>query len=74
MSKIWDEVRQEGYEIGYKEGYKIGYEEGYKIGLKDGFRERVALNLWNAGYQDLEMIHKITKLPVDQIKSILSLS
>ena len=72
MCEIWDEVRQEGIEL----GRKLGKEEGIEIGKEQGKEEnqtQTAFNLWNAGYQDLEMIHKITELPVDQIKTILNL-
>ena len=68
MCEIWDEVRQEGREEGIELGRKLGKEEG-----KEENQMQTAFNLWNAGYQDLEMIHKITELPVEQIKTILNL-
>ena len=56
MSKIWDEVRQEGREEGRAEE---------KI--------QTTINLWKAGYQDLEMIQKASGLPLTKIKQILEL-
>ena len=84
MSKIWDEVRQEGIELGRKLGKEEGREEGKLEGKIEGKAEgkaegkveekiQTTINLWNAGYQDLEMIQKASGLPLTKIKQILEL-
>ena len=76
MCEIWDEVRQEGREEGIELGRKLGKEEGKSEGKVEGKAEekiQFITNLWNEGYQDLEMIQKASGLPLTKIKQILEL-
>ena len=68
MCEIWDEVRQEGIEEGKAEGRAEGKAEG-----RAEEKIQTTINLWNAGYQDLEMIQKASGLPLTKIKQILEL-
>ena len=72
MCEIWDEVRQEGREEGIELGRKLGKEEGKSEGKVEE-KIQFITNLWNAGYQDLEMIQKASGLPLTKIKQILEL-
>ena len=78
MKTVFQQVREEGIEIGVKEGKEIGVKEGIEIGVKKGEEIgvkkgeekkslRVALNCLIKG-MDIETIAEITDLPVERIK------
>ena len=64
MCKIWDEVRQEGIELGKEQGIELGKEQE-KI--------QTATNLWKEGIQDLKLIQKVSGLSEARIQEILGL-
>jgi predicted transposase/invertase (TIGR01784 family) len=72
MNTVFQQVREEGKEIGVKEGKEIGVKEGIEIGVKKGEEKnklRVAFNCLIKG-MDIETIAEITDLPVERIKAL----
>lgn len=72
MCEIWDEVRQEGIELGKEQGIELGKEQGIELG-KEQNQTQTVLNLWNEGIQDLELIQKISGLSKERVQTILKL-
>ena len=66
MKTVFQQVREEGKEIGVKEGREIGVKEG-----EEKKSLRVALNCLIKG-MDIETIAEITDLPVERIKLLKS--
>ena len=60
MCEIWDEVRQEGIEIGEERG-------------KTEEKIQMTINLWKKGIHDLDLIQEVFGLPLTKIKQVLEL-
>ena len=72
MSTVFQQVREEGKDIGLQEGKKMGVKEGKEIGVKEGEEKnklRVAFNCLLKG-MDIRTIAEITELPVERIESL----
>jgi len=66
MNTVFQQLRDEGKEIGVKEGKEIGVKEG-----EEKKSLRVALNCLIKG-MDIETIAEITDLPIERIKILKS--
>jgi predicted transposase YdaD len=72
MNTVFQQIREEGKEIGVKEGIEIGVKEGKEIGVKEGGEKnklKVALNCIIKG-MDIQTIAEITDLPVERIERL----
>ncbi len=76
MNTVFQQIREEGIEIGVKEGIEIGVKEGIEIGVKEGMKEgkedkslQVALKCLQKG-MDIETVAEITDLPIERIKGL----
>ena len=68
MNTVFQQIREEGIEIGVKEGKEIGVKEGMKEG-EEKKSLRVALNCLIKG-MDIETVAEITDLPIERIKAL----
>ena len=66
MNTVFQQIREEGIEIGVKEGIDIGVKEG-----EEKNKLKVALNCLIKG-MDIETIAEITDLPIERIKVLKS--
>jgi predicted transposase/invertase (TIGR01784 family) len=66
MNTVFQQIREEGIEIGVKEGKEIGVKEG-----EEQNKLKVALNCLIKG-MDIDTIAEITDLPVERIKLLKS--
>lgn len=64
MSTVFQQVREEGKDIGLQEGKEIGLQEG-----EEKNKLRVAFNCLIKG-MDIKTIAEITELPVERIESL----
>ena len=84
VNTIFQQIKEEGKEIGVKEGKEIGVKEGKEIGVKEGIeigeergmergeeksKLRIALNCLMKG-MDIRTIAQLTELPVERIESL----
>jgi predicted transposase/invertase (TIGR01784 family) len=70
MNTVFEQIREEGKEIGVKEGKEIGLKEGMKEGEEKN-KLKVALNCLIKG-MDIETISEITDLSIERIKALKS--
>ena len=68
MNTVFQQIREEGKEIGVKEGKEIGLKEGMKEGEEKN-KLKVALNCLIKG-MDIQTIAEITDLPVERIERL----
>jgi predicted transposase YdaD len=68
MSTVFQQILEEGKEIGVKEGIEIGEERGMERG-EEKSKLRIALNCLMKG-MDIRTIAQLTELPVERIESL----
>jgi predicted transposase/invertase (TIGR01784 family) len=68
VNTIFQQIREEGKEIGVKEGIEIGEEKGMERG-EEKSKLRIALNCLMKG-MDIKIIAQLTELPVERIESL----
>lgn len=72
MPTVFQQLIQQGKDIGIKEGRDIGIKEGKDIGIKEGEEKsqlKIAVNCLLKG-MDVLTISEITNLPIEQIETM----
>lgn len=72
MSKIMQDIYDQGQLEGFKEGFIIGFKEGFKEGFRIGREEsqiEITVNMLKYG-KPVEFIAEVLEMPVEKIIEI----
>lgn len=61
--------RKEALEEGFQKGFRKEFQKGFQKGAQKSARE-IALRMLEEGEYTLELISKITRLPLDEVKEL----